>query len=625
MNDTSDKKKTYLYWGGGAALLLLLLVGGWLLFAHPGDSERGNILKLARDYAAQGEDQRALDLLDKLLIKNADDPDAKALRDQVVQAKKEHDSADKQAQLDALKSANGKLQQGLQSLANELSQTKAGGAPQASVPDDEAQKKAQRQKEEADRLAKEKSAADKLSADEKAKRDLFNQGMSLLTDSKYPEAKSKFDEVLDKDPDYADALIRKGEATFRQNKGSADARNEALALLAKGLAKNPKSAPGYAVQGDIYQESRNWSEAAASYTNALKADPGNAGYWYELGKIRFLAKQYQGAVEALQTSIKIDGTNPAADYLLGGSYFNMKDDKRAYDAYQAAIRLKPDAAYYYWSARSLTNQGKLDLAVKDYETAVKLDSGKATYQAGLGSAYYQAGRYPDAEASLTRALAADNKNAEVAYNLSLTEYKLNKQTQALDYAQKAVALDGTDADYAYNLGFVLGDKSPDLAAASYRNAIKLDPKRVDARVNLATLLQAKGDADGAMTLLKEAYDIAPANLEVNNNLGKLYMTKELYTQAIDFFKTAMDKKTDTPTIRFNLALAYIATNQKDLAKAVLQDLIKLDGQYWDAYYRLGGVLYDLGDADGGKKVYQDLLAKNPNYAKKDEIQGIIAK
>jgi tetratricopeptide (TPR) repeat protein len=609
--------------GGGVVLLLLLLAGGWLLLAHPGDSKRANILKLARDYAAQGEDQRALDLLDQLLISNADDPDAKALRDQVVQAKRDHDNADKQAQLDALKNANGKLQQGLQSLANQLAQSKS--APQAGVPDDEAQKKAQRQKEEADRLAKEKAAADKLSADDKAKRDLFNQGMGLLTDSKYPEAKSKFDEVLDKDPEYADALIRKGEATFRENKSSPDARRDALALLGKGLTKNPKSAPGYAVQGEIYEESRNWPEAATSYTNALKNDPSNAAYWYELGKIRFLAKQYQPAVEAFQTSVKYDATNPSAFYLLGGSYFNMKDDKHAYDAYQSAIKLKPDAPYFYWSARSLANQGKLDLAIKDYEAAVKLDPSKASYQGGLGSAYYQSGRYTDAEAALQRALAADNKNAEVAYNLSLTEYKLNKTTQALDYAQKSVALDATDADYAYNLGFVLGGSSPDLAATAYRNAIKLDPQRVDARVNLATLLQNKGDTDGAMTLLKEAYDIAPANLEVNNNLGKLYMTKELYTQAIDFFKTALDKKTDTPTIRFNLALAYIATNQKDLAKTVLQDLIKLNEQYWDAYYRLGGVLYDLGDADGGKKVYQDLLAKDPTYPKKDEIQGIISK
>ena len=308
------KNKKILYIGGGA-LLLLLLLGGWLMLGNPGDSKRSNILKLARDYSGQGEDQRALDLLDQLLISNADDAEAKALRDEVVKHKKDHDASDKQAQLDALKNANGKLQQGLQSLSNQLA-TQSKAQTQATVPDDEAQKKAQRQKEEADRLAREKAAADKLSAEDKAKRDLFNQGMSLLGNSKYPEARAKFDDVLGKDPEYADALIRKGEATFRENKTSADARRDALGLLAKGLAKNPKSSAGYAVQGEIYQESRNWPEAATSYTNALKADPGNAGYWYELGKIRFLAKQYSQAVEALQTSIKIDGTNPAAQYLL---------------------------------------------------------------------------------------------------------------------------------------------------------------------------------------------------------------------------------------------------------------------------------------------------------------------
>jgi tetratricopeptide (TPR) repeat protein len=128
-----------------------------------------------------------------------------------------------------------------------------------------------------------------------------------------------------------------------------------------------------------------------------------------------------------------------------------------------------------------------------------------------------------------------------------------------------------------------------------------------------------------MALLKEAYDLQPGNLEVNNNLGKLYLTKELYAQAIDFFRKALDRKTDTPDIRFNLATAYVKTNQKDLAKTVLQDLIKLAPKYWDAYYLLGGVLYDLGDADSGKKVYQDLLAKDPSYPKKAEIQAIVSK
>jgi tetratricopeptide (TPR) repeat protein len=71
---------------------------------------------------------------------------------------------------------------------------------------------------------------------------------------------------------------------------------------------------------------------------------------------------------------------------------------------------------------------------------------------------------------LLRALAADNKNAEVAYNLSLTEYKLNKQTQALDYAQKAVALDGENLRARYSLAL---ETERQQNSASSSDAMKL--------------------------------------------------------------------------------------------------------------------------------------------------------
>jgi len=630
-------KKTLI---AGAVILLLLIGGGAFLLSNPGaDSKRANILKLAQDYASQGEEQRALDLLDQLLIANGNDTQAQALRESVVKQKRDKEAGDKQAQLDALKSANDKLKQGLQDLSNKLSSNDSqsqqaskvkaaadAAASAALAADDAARKKAQRDKEEADRLAKQNADKEKLSADEKAKRDLFDQGMGLLNASKFPEAKQKFTEVLDKDPGFVDAIVRKAESVFKTNKASPDSRKEALDLLSQGLTKDPKNSRAYALQGDIYEETKNWPEAVNSYRGALKTDPGNAGYWYELGKIYFLNHQYSQAVDAFQSCVKLDATNPQAFYLMGASYFSMKNDKSALDAFTAAVKLKPQtAAYHYWAAQALANQGRDALALGYFESAVKLDGANATYQKELGVAYYKAGRFPEAEATLLRALAADNKNAGAAFNLSQTELALGKTTQALDYIQKAVSLDPTEPDYTYNLGVTLEKAgNPDLAATAYKNTLKLDSKNL-AMINLGKILKQKGDLDGAMSLLKTAYDLYPANLEVNNNLGDLYMAKELYTQAIDFFRKALDKKTDTPLIRYNLALAYLQTNQKDLAKSVLQDLIKLDGKYWDAYYTLGGVLYDLGDADGGKKVYQELLAKNPAYPKKAEVQAILSK
>ncbi len=419
------KKKTLIV--VGAVVLLLLAAGGAFLALSKsgGDPKRANILKLAREYSSQGEDQRALDLLDQLLITNADDPEAQALRDQVVKDKQKREQADKQAQLNALRSSGDKLKQGLQDLSSKLAGANQGQNAQpdaaAAAKEEAARKKAQSDKDEAARLAKQKADEEKLNADEKAKRDLFNQGMALLNASKFSDAKQKFGEILDKDPGFSDALIRKGEAVFKENRSSEDARKQALDLLSQGLAKNPKNSVGYSVQGDVYEETKNWPEAVSSYRNALKYDPGNAGYWYELGKIYFLNKQYPQAVEALQTCVKLDPKNPLAFRLIGGSYFNMRDDKKAFDAYLAAQKLKPDAAeYHYWLGRTLTNQGKDTLAIGYYESAVKLDGTKPLYQKDLGISYYQVGRFDEAEASLQRALAADNRNANAAFNLSQT-------------------------------------------------------------------------------------------------------------------------------------------------------------------------------------------------------------
>ena len=67
--------------GIGIAALLLLLGIGYLALGPRGESTqsaRKNTLLLAEDYSKSGEYQRALDLLDRVLIDNANDQDARA-------------------------------------------------------------------------------------------------------------------------------------------------------------------------------------------------------------------------------------------------------------------------------------------------------------------------------------------------------------------------------------------------------------------------------------------------------------------------------------------------------------------------------------------------------------------
>ena len=70
------------------AVALLLAIGGTLLLAGGASGrERSNMLALAREYIDRGDYDRALDLLDRLIIKDVNDQEARALRDEALARK----------------------------------------------------------------------------------------------------------------------------------------------------------------------------------------------------------------------------------------------------------------------------------------------------------------------------------------------------------------------------------------------------------------------------------------------------------------------------------------------------------------------------------------------------------
>ncbi|MDR2182036.1 MAG: hypothetical protein LBN92_05080, partial [Treponema sp.] len=82
-----DRRKMVII--GGCAVLVL---AGALLFfltrGNGGGAKRDNTLLLAREYIDKGEFQRALDLVDGILIENPGDEEARALRDEAVEGKR---------------------------------------------------------------------------------------------------------------------------------------------------------------------------------------------------------------------------------------------------------------------------------------------------------------------------------------------------------------------------------------------------------------------------------------------------------------------------------------------------------------------------------------------------------
>ena len=63
-------------------------------------------------------------------------------------------------------------------------------------------------------------------------------------------------------------------------------------------------------------------------------------------------------------------------------------------------------------------EGKLDLAIREYKSAIRSDSSLVTPMVNLGNVYYKQGEYTEAEKYYKKALKTDNTNLQAANNMA---------------------------------------------------------------------------------------------------------------------------------------------------------------------------------------------------------------
>ena len=156
------------------------------------------------------------------------------------------------------------------------------------------------------------------------------------------------------------------------------------------------------------------------------------------------AKDYETAITNLTEANQIDPTRDVLWYRLGDAYRGsagtqtdkaekQKRYESAVDAYAKAIQLKQDAlqngkekdvakanqqlaGFYINLADAYAKSGKVDDAVKSYESAAKTDPAQAgAAYFNIGAVYTNAGRVDDANAAFDKAIAADPNRADAYY------------------------------------------------------------------------------------------------------------------------------------------------------------------------------------------------------------------
>jgi Tfp pilus assembly protein PilF len=95
----------------------------------------------------------------------------------------------------------------------------------------------------------------------------------------------------------------------------------------------------------------------------------------------------------------------------------------------------------------------------------------------------------------------------------------------------------------------------DQALDAFREALKLDPDSVEARLGLAFIHDRQGAIDEAIEEYQRVLSLQPGNTVASNNLGVLYDKKGLYGDAIRQFERVLQSDPNNDNARKNLAIS----------------------------------------------------------------------
>lgn len=235
-----------------------------------------------------------------------------------------------------------------------------------------------------------------------------------------------------------------------------------------------------------------------------------------------------------------------------------------------------DAVSLNVSGDILYQNGDIDGAVTEFETALAMDPANANILNSLGVCYgikedydralgafeaaiaaapqevtalYNAGLIYQLKGNPEKALAFFTKASpqggdvfEIQFQIGKLLVELERDEEALAYLEAAIDIDSSSAPACRLVGDILQRQGDTEAAiAEYKKAIRLHPNDADALASLGVLYADRGEnLDLCITFTKQSVDIEPENGRFRQHLADLYRKAGLETEALEEYRKAKD-------------------------------------------------------------------------------------
>lgn len=229
-----------------------------------------------------------------------------------------------------------------------------------------------------------------------------------------------------------------------------------------------------------------------------------------------------------------------------------------YSLWSDTVKKVPDSSLAHLNlGRAYFDKNRLDEAVREYVTALRLEPRNPLTYNNLGFAYYRMGRIDEAIGEFMTALKIKPDYAIVHNNLGIVYLGQGRVDEAIQELATASILKPDYVKARNNLGIAYSMQGRlDEAIKEYMIALKLKPDYADTHSDLGVAYSMQGRLDEAIKEYMIALKLQPDYAGTYLNLGKVYINQGKIDEAIQAYAAALRLDPGNAEIRSHLESAY---------------------------------------------------------------------
>ena len=214
------------------------------------------------------------------------------------------------------------------------------------------------------------------------------------------------------------------------------------------------------------------------------------------------------------------------------------DTKLALEHYNQGVEYFRLAQFHSDKGNQRGQKKLLKASLKEFETAIKLDSSLVEAQSNIGFVYLTNKKYKDALKAFNKALKINPNHLNTLNGMSTT-YAFNGDIdESIKTFDELTLLDPNNAGFFFNKGAVLQKAGRfDSAKMAYEEAIEIDPKHQRSLFNLGTLMENQGHTEKALAFYQKA-----KSADVSSTIGLESINRIEYIEQTLAEKSSKDSK-----------------------------------------------------------------------------------